>query len=660
MRITPEFPKLLTIVSLAFSIVFFYSCRKIDKESTQINIPDRLEQDFFKVPNNISQQLQDVVDDIKRQNDHHHFLNEFIRKNGLPVWNKVVANVPIVASNQLNNQTGIGGRLNDTSGIEIFLIPLRAADSSVKTYIACVKDSGKYKYDVYRRNTLTYLDTVSTPVKKFRRTMLSVFGYFEKSINNKDSIFVAGQYQNGIKEVSISFSSASQNRGRISAAKITDGGSIVQICYTIDTSPQMRLSVVPVACVDVYVYGTTLDTGIIGGGSTGSSGSGSGDGGGGGGGSAPSPNYNCPPDEWWCESGEYRFINGVLYTSETYPGKERGFPWAWWETGNYLNANLPLIFSNTDALQLNLRQALYLINNSTVNNVITDFVIENENSDEAKLSANITINAFINGALTDFAGTQHVSFVQQNITNCCPIQYFAYMNAKTAMLQLEHPDWSYIRCYLEAHLEIVHDLLDGIGLVPVVGEIADVANGVIYTIQGQGTNAALSFAATIPIAGWAATGAKWARKAITLTDGTKTALNWYKRTDGFISFGKADYKQFRKLLGLPVGDPRQAHHIIPWEIADDVAQEVIQKAASAKFPFHVQDILNGVPLTAAQHLGSHPQYTQRVRLALQQIKNTHGSNLTPEIAYQEIVDLTNRIKQAILANPNTSIENIIF
>lgn len=274
MRTTLALPKLLAIVSLAFCIVFFYSCRKIDKESAELNNPDKLEQEFFKVPDNISPQLQDVIDDIKRQNDRHHFLTEFIRKNGLPVWNKVVANVPIAGNNHLNNQTGIGGRLNDTNSIEIFLIPLRAADNSVKTYIAWVKDSGKYKYDVYRRNILTYLDTISTPVKKFRNTMLSVFGFFEKSINNQDTIFVAGQYQSGIKEVSISFDSTWQNGSRSTAAKITDGGSIVQICYTIVNEPQMRLSVVPMICVSVYVYGTTLNTGIIGGSSTGSSGSG--------------------------------------------------------------------------------------------------------------------------------------------------------------------------------------------------------------------------------------------------------------------------------------------------------------------------------------------------------------------------------------------------
>ena len=55
---------------------------------------------------------------------------------------------------------------------------------------------------------------------------------------------------------------------------------------------------------------------------------------------------------------------------------------------------------------------------------------------------------------------------------------------------------------------IGHGLLDVAGLVPVVGEAADLANAAWYTAEGDYTMAALSAAAAIPFAGWAATGAK--------------------------------------------------------------------------------------------------------------------------------------------------------
>ena len=47
-----------------------------------------------------------------------------------------------------------------------------------------------------------------------------------------------------------------------------------------------------------------------------------------------------------------------------------------------------------------------------------------------------------------------------------------------------------------------------IGLVPVIGEIADGANAIIYAAKGDYANAALSAAAMLPVGGQAATGAK--------------------------------------------------------------------------------------------------------------------------------------------------------
>ncbi|WP_427138636.1 T7SS effector LXG polymorphic toxin [Psychrobacillus psychrodurans] len=54
--------------------------------------------------------------------------------------------------------------------------------------------------------------------------------------------------------------------------------------------------------------------------------------------------------------------------------------------------------------------------------------------------------------------------------------------------------------------------LDIAGLIPVVGEIADGANGLIYTARGDALNATLSFSAMIPVVGMASTGGKLAVK----------------------------------------------------------------------------------------------------------------------------------------------------
>ena len=49
-------------------------------------------------------------------------------------------------------------------------------------------------------------------------------------------------------------------------------------------------------------------------------------------------------------------------------------------------------------------------------------------------------------------------------------------------------------------------------MVPVVGEVADGVNGIIYAARGDKVNAALSFGAMIPVVGNAATAGKWVNK----------------------------------------------------------------------------------------------------------------------------------------------------
>ncbi|MCB5164525.1 hypothetical protein LG634_06710 [Streptomyces bambusae] len=78
---------------------------------------------------------------------------------------------------------------------------------------------------------------------------------------------------------------------------------------------------------------------------------------------------------------------------------------------------------------------------------------------------------------------------------------------------------------LGVRLDVLHGLLDVIGLIPGIGEVADGANCAIYAIEGtvqyfhpigrEGAwiDAGLACASMIPVAGWATTPAKWARYA---------------------------------------------------------------------------------------------------------------------------------------------------
>ncbi|MEK4114930.1 contractile injection system protein, VgrG/Pvc8 family [Paenibacillus sp. FSL W8-0919] len=75
-------------------------------------------------------------------------------------------------------------------------------------------------------------------------------------------------------------------------------------------------------------------------------------------------------------------------------------------------------------------------------------------------------------------------------------------------------------------LDGVQLVLDVAGMVPGIGEIADLANAAIYTARGDYTNAALSAAAAIPFAGWAATGAKFVNKGGKALDAMSTAAKY--------------------------------------------------------------------------------------------------------------------------------------
>lgn len=60
-----------------------------------------------------------------------------------------------------------------------------------------------------------------------------------------------------------------------------------------------------------------------------------------------------------------------------------------------------------------------------------------------------------------------------------------------------------------------HIVLDVLGLIPGIGELADLANGVWYYAEGNVVDGSLSMVALVPLGGQAATGAKWGRKVLT-------------------------------------------------------------------------------------------------------------------------------------------------
>ena len=215
-----------------------------------------------------------------------------------------------------------------------------------------------------------------------------------------------------------------------------------------------------------------------------------------------------------------------------------------------------------------------------------------------------------------------------------------------------YPEWSKARCFWEASRESIQYMLDLGGLIPVAGEICDLTNAAIYTINGDGLNATLSYVSAIPIAGWFSTGAKFGVKVVNKTAShiaSRQVLKWILGTDGIIKFGYRS--QLRKVLQL-TDAAKQAHHIIPWEFAN---YAIVQKAAKSAEAFHMNDILNGVPLPTTGHLTGHNLYNNKVGQILTKLNNQSPTN---EIAYKKLTDFSIYLKNLIINNPNKNLGQI--
>lgn len=232
-----------------------------------------------------------------------------------------------------------------------------------------------------------------------------------------------------------------------------------------------------------------------------------------------------------------------------------------------------------------------------------------------------------------------------------------HLMVKYQILKSLHPEWSTAKVFWETVKDVVHMGLDLVGLVPVLGEGADLVNGVIYVIEGDGVNATLSFAAAVPGVGAGSTISKYALKIISVDLVTKVRLVWKVTAEG-ITFGSNSWcrKQLRQALGMVTGDARQAHHIIP---LNKQSHAVVQKAAQSKNAFHMNEALNGIPLENAVHFGSHADYDKIIQRKLDTFMQSNP-NATPDECYKKIMEIIQEVRTAITNNPNTPINNLKF
>ena len=322
-----------------------------------------------------------------------------------------------------------------------------------------------------------------------------------------------------------------------------------------------------------------------------------------------------------------------------------------------LAARIGLIVDQLDyALNLNTSQENYLSNSD--NWAFTEELYKlyyGDKSTDSKKAIQIVLQTEMLGVTYNDTRSAFTSIV--NKYNSFSINQFndpivhLWFVMKCAELKTLHPEWSDARVLWEASKEFIHLSLDVVGVIPGVGEPADLINGLIYFAEGDNLNGTLSLSAAVPFAGWAATGAKWAIKATKLADGTKLVLEITKKADGLLDFGKKSSRSFREQLGLTLGDNMIGHHVIPWNLNN---HPIVQ--AAGNWRWHPHDaVLNGKAVSNTRHAGSHFNYDAYVRNRLDNLM-IHKNN--PQKAYEELVKLSNELQKKINDNPLTKINEL--
>ncbi len=306
-----------------------------------MNFTDKSEEIFFNsVPTNASVDLRNIIKDLKDQNQKYYFINKIIKKYGLPAWNKLLSSEATEAIRASDFQAStVSATINNRS--KIYFIPL-TDNNKVTAYIFCQERNNNYIFRLYSKallESIMTLPNIKEDEKEDIFSKLLVISYFDQKIFNRDISKVA---QQDIKKISIIINESIQSNKASGEFYLSNTGGywnpqIVTVCYE-KPKPTMRksnegdlfLSIVAYKEPEQICYDKVEYVWVSGTGSAPSS-TGGNIGGFGTGGVGNVPTSNCPPSEWWCESGEFRYIDGILYSPDNYPGKENGYEWLWWE-----------------------------------------------------------------------------------------------------------------------------------------------------------------------------------------------------------------------------------------------------------------------------------------------------------------------------------------
>ncbi|MBC7651199.1 MAG: hypothetical protein H7101_05570 [Deinococcales bacterium] len=276
--------------------------------------------------------------------------------------------------------------------------------------------------------------------------------------------------------------------------------------------------------------------------------------------------------------------------------------------------------------------------------------------DEVKAAARLAISTMANGYdfvdadIINEVGNIQGQTINDPILGARLVRYFtvkyAFLKGENNQLPVNQQKSDIKLLYL-TFSDAMHVGLDLLGLIPVGGEVFDVINGFTYHLEGDRTNAYLSYASAIPIAGYAATAVKAVKAgSVIIAIVGKT---------GKLVASRVSQRVFRKACGA-VGD-QVGHHILTFHQKVQ-EHDIMQLAFRAGFDPN-NAAVNGKAIDGALNSGNHIAYVNKIVANLDKIAIDYP-NLTPPQAKQKLLELIDKIKAAIDANSGVHVDFLPF
>lgn len=223
----------VTVSLLLFTLLFVFSgCKKSNDYAAQLPVENKqaIIEKFLHVPEDASPFIKGIVNDLKKREKTNPFIVETAKRNGFPVWDKMIGQSSKGDIGKTPNENGKVVSLSTTNNTNhtntgIAYIPLiDTLTKEIKSYIFCVKrNDTTYSYNTYNKSAILSQQGSIDAIKKSANTvLLGVHAFFEKSMNGKDISTISSKEKGyELKDVNISFNATiNQSNSTISSNSI--------------------------------------------------------------------------------------------------------------------------------------------------------------------------------------------------------------------------------------------------------------------------------------------------------------------------------------------------------------------------------------------------------------------------------------------------------